>query len=107
MAFFNKSQPRAADKNDSKESEEEDHRREIRLAGSELRGASSPEFAGRQVDCTVRNISALGATVEVGSSNGIPHEVVLEVIQRGERYACYVIWRAQGGIRRRARPGGK
>ncbi len=55
--------------------------------------AGSLEFAGRQVDCTVRNISALGATVEVGSSNGIPHEVVLEVIQRGERYACYVVWR--------------
>ncbi len=55
--------------------------------------AGNLEFAGRRVDCTVRNISALGATVVVDSSNGIPHEVVLEVISRGERYACYVIWR--------------
>ncbi len=55
--------------------------------------AGSLEFVGRRVDCTVRDISALGATLVVGSSNGIPHEVVLEVISRGQRFACHVVWR--------------
>jgi hypothetical protein len=45
------------------------------------------------VDCTVKNISSTGAAVEVASSSGIPHELVLDVVTRSKQYCCYVVWR--------------
>lgn len=51
------------------------------------------EFAGERMDCTVRNLSKMGATLEVNTSYGIPHEVDLDIVTRRERYPCYVVWR--------------
>jgi hypothetical protein len=56
------------------------------------------EFAGRRLDCTIRNISSVGAAVEVISSSGIPHELVLDVVTRGERYSGHVVWRGRTRI---------
>jgi hypothetical protein len=51
------------------------------------------EFASERVDCTVRNLSTMGATLEVITSCGIPHEVILDIVTREERYPCYIVWR--------------
>jgi hypothetical protein len=40
------------------------------------------EFGGGGIDCTVRNITARGATLEVASPIGIPHEITLSVPAR-------------------------
>ncbi len=51
------------------------------------------EFAGQRADCTVRNLSTLGATLEVASSDGIPHELTLDIVTYRERHLCHIVWR--------------
>ena len=48
------------------------------------------------IDCTVRNISATGAALEVASAVGIPDEFTLVI--EGLRRACHVAWRKSGRI---------
>jgi hypothetical protein len=48
--------------------------------------AGSIEFDGAGVDCTIRNISALGAGLEVASPVGIPHEVTLRILTQHLRH---------------------
>jgi hypothetical protein len=55
--------------------------------------AARLEFAGQHVNCTIRNLSGMGAALDVGSSDGIPHELTLNVVMRRERHSCYVVWR--------------
>ena len=51
------------------------------------------EFGGSAVDCTVRNISDVGAALEVASPFGIPSEFALLIcIDRVQRN-CHVVWR--------------
>lgn len=44
------------------------------------------------IDCTVRNLSAKGAKLQVASVVGIPGSFLLEV-QGNSRQPCRVIWR--------------
>jgi hypothetical protein len=56
------------------------------------------EFDGSTVDCTIRNISPIGAALDVASPVGIPHEITLNVVTRHERQNCHVVWRKQKRI---------
>ncbi|MGB8399622.1 PilZ domain-containing protein [Bradyrhizobium sp.] len=60
--------------------------------------AGSIEFDGAVVDCTIRNLSLLGAGIEVATPLGIPHEVTLLIISRHERQHCHIIWRGDRRI---------
>jgi hypothetical protein len=60
--------------------------------------AGSIEFDGSDIDCTIRNISPAGATLDVASPVGIPHEVTLNVLTRKMRQHCYIIWRKERRI---------
>jgi hypothetical protein len=57
--------------------------------------AGTIEFDGRGVECTVRNISEGGAALEVASPLGIPHEITLNILSRGVRRHCHVVWRRE------------
>lgn len=45
------------------------------------------------VDCRVRNMSPVGACLEVASQIGIPDDFVLVVETDHVRMPCHVIWR--------------
>ena len=55
--------------------------------------ASSIEFGGDAIDCIVRNISAIGAGLEVASPLGIPHEITLSIRSGEVRQHAYIVWR--------------
>jgi hypothetical protein len=55
--------------------------------------AGTIEMVRGAIDCTVRNLSKVGAALNVPSPVGIPDEFIL-VIPRDElRIACRVVWR--------------
>jgi hypothetical protein len=60
--------------------------------------AGTIEFGGAAIDCTVRNITATGAALEVASPVGIPHEITLSVPTRQLRRHGYTVWRKQNKI---------
>jgi PilZ domain-containing protein len=56
--------------------------------------AGTIEFGGTGIDCTIRNISPVGAAIDVASPVGIPHEVTLKMLSRHNvRKHCRIIWR--------------
>jgi hypothetical protein len=56
-----------------------------------LKGASI-EFDGSAIDCTVRNLSEKGATLDVASPIGIPDRFSLHI--KGDRARkCHLVWR--------------
>ena len=55
--------------------------------------AGKVSFGCERVDCTVRNLSATGAMIEVQTSDVIPHEIILDILGRGARFHCHVVWR--------------
>ena len=57
--------------------------------------AGTIEFDGRGVDCTIRNMSPIGAGLEVANPVGIPHEVTLRVLTQHVRQHCYIVWRKE------------
>ena len=54
------------------------------------------EFGGGAIDCTVRNISASGAALEVASQLGIPAQFTL--VSDGQRQPCRIVWRKEKRI---------
>lgn len=54
------------------------------------------EFGGGAIDCTVRNISATGAALDVTSPIGIP--VRFNLVTEGNRLSCRVVWRKEKRI---------
>jgi hypothetical protein len=50
-------------------------------------------FGCERVDCTVRNLSVTGAMIEVQTSDVIPHAIILDILSRGARFPCHVVWR--------------
>jgi PilZ domain len=46
------------------------------------------------IDCRVRNLSKIGACLEVASHVGIPDDFVLLVSYDNLRQPCHVIWRS-------------
>jgi hypothetical protein len=74
----------------------------VRSAGMEERRAQprqrvlkagTIEFEGRSVDCTIRNMSPIGAALDVASPVGIPHEITLNIVSRHQRQHCHIVWR--------------
>ena len=54
------------------------------------------EFNGGAIDCTVRNLSASGAALDVTSPVGIPERFVL--VADGSHLPCHVVWRKKDRI---------
>ena len=50
------------------------------------------------IDCTIKNISAQGAKIEIVHSLSVPSEFDLEVPQRGRTYRAKMMWRAANSI---------
>jgi hypothetical protein len=46
------------------------------------------------IDCRVRNLSPVGACLEVESQIGIPDEFVLLIDHDHLKQACHAVWRA-------------
>ena len=55
--------------------------------------AGTIEFGGGTIDCTVRNLSNIGAALDVPSVVGIPDEFILIIPSDVLRFACHVVWR--------------
>jgi hypothetical protein len=60
--------------------------------------AGTLEFGGLGVDCTIRNISPIGAGLEVASPAGIPHEITLNIRTGSVRKHGHVVWRNEKRI---------
>jgi hypothetical protein len=60
--------------------------------------AGTIEFGGSGVDCTIRNMSSIGAALDVASPIGIPHEITLSIVSRHERQDCRIVWRKEKRI---------
>jgi hypothetical protein len=57
--------------------------------------AGTIEFDGAGIDCIVRNLSAVGAGLEVASPAGIPHEITLNIRSCEMRRHAYIVWRKE------------
>ena len=55
--------------------------------------AGTIEFSGDALPCTVRNISATGAAVEIISPLWFPDRFMLCIQSDGLRKACHIVWR--------------
>jgi PilZ domain len=62
-----------------------------------LKGATI-EFGGGGIDCTIRNMSASGAMLDVISPVGIPEHFGLVVPTDGKHLPCQVVWRKEKRI---------
>jgi hypothetical protein len=60
--------------------------------------AGSIEFDGTAVNCVVRNLSAVGAGLDVGHPTVVPHYFTLKIPTSNIRQRCRVIWRNQQRI---------
>jgi PilZ domain len=60
--------------------------------------AGTIEFDGSGVECIVRSISPDGATLDVASPIGIPHEITLNITSSHERQNCHIVWRKEKRI---------
>jgi PilZ domain len=56
--------------------------------------AGTIAFDGKDIECTIRNISPAGAALDVPSPAGIPHEITLNPTALNIRQHAYVVWRA-------------
>ena len=56
------------------------------------------EFDRSAFSCAVRNMSELGAALDVPGSFGIPHEFQLVIDANQVTRQCRVIWRIEGRI---------
>lgn len=54
--------------------------------------AGTIAFSGAAIDCTVRNLTASGALLEVESPLGIPRKFVLDIAADPFRRECQVAW---------------
>jgi len=50
-------------------------------------------FDGGEVSCTIRNISSIGAALDVSSAVSVPHEITLLMADGHLSQHCYVVWR--------------
>jgi hypothetical protein len=58
--------------------------------------AGSIGFAGGAIDCTVRNISDVGATLDVVTPLFIPDRFKLIIQSDGLNRPCHIVWRRMG-----------
>jgi len=71
----------------------EDHR--ITSRQRVLKGGTI-EFGGGAITCTVRNLSATGAALDVTSPVGIPAQFI--PVTEGNHLTCRVVWRKEKRI---------
>jgi hypothetical protein len=55
--------------------------------------AGKIEFGSSAINCMVRNITELGAMIEVTSPIGIPDRFTLALQTDGQRKYCQIVWR--------------
>lgn len=60
--------------------------------------AGTIEFGGSAINCMVRNMSNLGAALDVPSPIGIPDHFTLILQADGHHAPCHVIWRKEKRI---------
>jgi len=60
--------------------------------------AGTIEFGGGGIDCTVRNISATGAALEVVTALFIPDRFTLFVPSAQLKRPCHIVWRKEKRI---------
>jgi hypothetical protein len=72
-------------------------RRRIRRQRT-LKGGSIAFNRGARIDCRVRNLSPLGACLELESSIGVPDSFVLLIDSERSRHSCRVVWREPGRL---------
>ena len=60
--------------------------------------AGTIEFSGDAISCTVRNISATGAAVEINSPLWFPDRFTLGITSDGVRRPCRIVWRKEKRI---------
>jgi hypothetical protein len=60
--------------------------------------AGTIAFGGGTIDCTVRDMSDIGAALDVSSPIGIPDRFTLILAADGQHIACQVVWRKQKRI---------
>jgi hypothetical protein len=60
--------------------------------------AGAIEFGGTAIDCTVRNISATGAALEVNSPLWFPDRFTLAIASEQLRKPCHIVWRREKRI---------
>ena len=56
------------------------------------------QFGGATVDCTIRNLSSMGAMLIVDSPAGIPERFMLIVRTGHRRLLCRVVWHKEKQI---------
>jgi hypothetical protein len=61
--------------------------------GHSVSRAGSIKYAGGTVECTIRNISPIGAALDVRNTSAIPHEITLLMVDGRLTQHCYVVWR--------------
>lgn len=58
--------------------------------------AGTIEFdGGGGVDYIIRNISLIGAALDVASPVGISHQITLNIVSCHERQNCHIVWRKE------------
>jgi PilZ domain len=60
--------------------------------------AGTIEFGGDPIDCTVRNLSAAGAAIDVLSPLFIPDRFTLHVPTEHLKRPCHIVWRKEKRI---------
>jgi PilZ domain len=60
--------------------------------------AGTIEFDGGSIDCTIRNLSTMGAALDVASPVGIPSNITLNIVSSQERQHCHIVWRKEKRI---------
>lgn len=55
--------------------------------------AGTIEFSGNAIPCTVRNLSASGAAIEVKTPLWFPDRFTLGIASDGTRRSCHIVWR--------------
>lgn len=53
---------------------------------------------GRQIDCTVCDLSTAGARLDVMNPVAIPDRFVLAIDRLGVRHKCRIAWRSKDGL---------
>jgi PilZ domain len=60
--------------------------------------AGTITFGGTSIACTVRNISASGAALEVTGPLWFPDRFTLEIASEQLRKPCHIVWRKEKRI---------
>jgi hypothetical protein len=58
-------------------------------------GAGTIEFDGDAINCVVRDMSIMGAALEVPSSRNIPDHFTLALHADRQRIPCHIVWRKE------------